>query len=129
VTPWETASGGKAVICKEAECAASTSFSGTAGSYRISVEYFDFHDGASSYSLRVNGKEVAAWIANNTLPTNQMNGSTSTRYLVAAPVNLKPGDTIEIVGRPDGLEPAPLDYLSIVPVDQASIATGAPNQR
>src|SRR5271170_2269900 len=34
VTPWETASGGKAVICKDAECAATTSFTGVAGTYR-----------------------------------------------------------------------------------------------
>jgi len=128
VTPWETASGGKALICKESECSATTSFAGVAGSYRISVEYFDFHDGASSYSVKVNGKEIAAWSANNTLPTNSMNGSTSTRYLVAEPVDLKPGDTIEIVGRPDGTEPAPIDYLSIVPADEADAATGAQTQ-
>ena len=128
VTPWETASGGKAGICEKSECGAETSFTGVAGDYRISVEYFDLHDGASTYSLSVNGKEVAAWTANNTFPTNAMNGSTSTRYLVPETVNLKPGDTIEIVGHPDGKEPAPIDYVSIVPVDQASAATGAPKQ-
>ena len=31
VTPWETASGGKAVICKEAECAARDFFHGSSG--------------------------------------------------------------------------------------------------
>jgi alpha-glucuronidase len=129
VTPWETASGGKAVVCKETECAATTSFAGAAGSYRVAVEYFDFHDGASAYSLEVNGKEVAEWTANDTLPTNIMNGSTSTRYLVAEAVSLKPGDAIEVVARPDGKEPAPLDYISIVPVDKASVATGAMIQK
>ena len=74
------------------------------------------------------GKELAHWIANNTLPTDKMNGSTSTRYLVPDAVTLKPGDTIEIVGRPDGPEPAPLDYISIVPADEAAAATGAPQQ-
>ncbi len=128
VMPWETASGGKAVICKESECAAETSFTGTAGKYRVSVEYFDFHDGASSFSLLLNGKELAHWIANNTLPTDKMNGSTSTRYLVPESVTLKPGNKLEVVGHPDGPEPAPLDYLSIVPAEQASLATGAPNQ-
>ncbi len=128
VTPWETVSGGKAVICKEAECAAKTFFNGAAGKYRIAVEYFDFHNGASAYSLQLNGKELAHWIANNTLPTDRMNGSTSTRYLVPDAVTLKTGDTIEIVGHPDGPEPAPLDYISIVPADQAAAATGAPQQ-
>ena len=128
VTPWETASGGKAVICKEAECAAETSFTGAAGKYRIAVEYFDFHDGASTFSLRLNGKELAHWTANNTLPTDKMNGSTSTRYLVPESVTLKPGDKLEIAGHPDGPEPAPLDYISIVPANDANPATGAPNQ-
>jgi alpha-glucuronidase len=128
VTPWETASGGKAVICKDAECAAETSFNGTAGKYRVAVEYFDFHDGASTFSLQLNGKELARWIANNTLPTDKMNGSTSTRYLLPESVTLKPGDKLEVVGHPDGPEPAPLDYISIVPTDQASPGTGAPNQ-
>jgi alpha-glucuronidase len=128
VMPWETASGGKAAICKEADCAAETSFTGTAGTYRVAVEYFDFHDGASTFSLRLNGKELAHWVANNTLPTDKMNGSTSTRYLVPESVTLKPGDKLEIVGHPDGPEPAPLDYISIVPANAANPATGAPNQ-
>ena len=128
VTAWETASAGKAAICHQGECTAQTQFSGAAGQYRISVEYFDFHDGASGYSLRLNGKEIAHWVADNTLPTDQMNGSTSTRYLVPEPVALQPGDRLEIVGHPDGPEPAPLDYLSIVPAEKADAATGAPHQ-
>jgi alpha-glucuronidase len=128
VTPWETASGGKAVICKEAECTAETSFTGTAGVYRVAVEYFDFHDGASAFSLQLNGKELAHWIANNTLPTDKMNGSTSTRHVAPESVTLKPGDKLEVVGHPDGPEPAPLDYISIVPAEKADPATGAPNQ-
>lgn len=116
------------MICKESECSAETSFTGFAGTYRVSVEYFDFHDGASTYSLQLNGKEVAHWAANNMLPTDKMNGSTSTRYLLPEPVKLKSGDMIAIVGRPDGAEPAPLDYLSIVPAEQANPATGAPNR-
>ena len=128
VTPWETASRGKAVICKDTTCSAGSSFTGASGSYRIAVEYFDFHDGASTFSLQLNGKELAHWIANNALPTDKMNGSTSTRFLLPEPVSLKPGDKIEIVGYPDGPEPAPLDYISIVPADEASPATGAPKQ-
>jgi alpha-glucuronidase len=128
VAPWETASGGKAVVCKEVECTAGTTFSGRARTYRISVEYFDFHNGASTYALRLNGRVIANWAGNNTLPTDKMNGSTSSRYLAPEAGMLKPGDMIEIVGRPDGAEPAPLDYLSIVPADKADPATGAHQQ-
>ena len=129
VMPWETASGGKAVICKETECAAETTFSGPTGTYRLSVEYFDFHNGASTYTLQQNRNAIARWTANNSLPTDKLNGSTSTRYLVPEALQLNPGDTLTIVGHPDGIEPAPLDYLSIVPTADASPATGAPLQQ
>jgi len=128
VTPWETASGGKAIICREAECSVETSFAGAAGRYRISVEYFDFHNGVSKYELMLNGQLLAHWNASGTLPTDEMNGSTSIRYLVPEAVILKPGDRLEIAGHPGDAEPAPLDYLSIVPADHANPATGAPNQ-
>jgi alpha-glucuronidase len=125
VTPWETASGGKAVVCHEAECTASAIFSRPAGLYRVAVEYFDFHDGASSYTLLLNARPIAAWKADSTLPTNTMNGSTSTRYSAPRPVALKPGDRIEIIGRPDKTEPAPLDYLSITPAPGGKLGEGA----
>jgi alpha-glucuronidase len=127
--PWETASGGKAIVCREAECEAETTFSGATGSYRISVEYFDFHDGASTYTLHRNGDAIAHWTANHSLPTDKLNGSTSTRFLLPETLQLQSGDTLTIVGHPDGIEPAPLDYLSVVPANTASPATGAPLQQ
>jgi len=128
VMPWETASGGKAVVCNEAQCSADATFTGAAGKYRVSIEYFDFHHGVSTYALQLNGRPIVHWVADNTLPTDKMNGSTSTRYLVPEPIELKPGDTLEIVGHPDSPEPAPVDYLSIVPEGKASPATGVLQQ-
>jgi alpha-glucuronidase len=121
VTPWETASGGKAVVCPQAECRASSVFDRGAGLYRVSVEYFDFHDGTSRYTLLLNARPLAEWTADHTLPTNKMNGSTSTRYIVPVPVELKSGDRIEIIGRPDKMEPAPLDYVSITAAPGAEL--------
>jgi alpha-glucuronidase len=43
-----------------------------------------------------------------------MDGQTSTRHTTAG-VELKPGDILNIVGHPDGGEPAPLDYVELVP--------------
>jgi alpha-glucuronidase len=116
VTPWETASGGKAVICDgSGPCTASTALTQPAGTYDIAVQYFDFHDGASTYRAYVNDKLIAEWHADNTLPTDRMNGHTSTRYTIRG-VSLKPGDTLKVEGAPDGKEPAPLDYVEITPV-------------
>jgi alpha-glucuronidase len=116
VTPWETASGGKAVVCSHTECTATAKLTRPAGEYRIAVAYYDFHDGASTYSLALNGREIARWRADNTLPTDAMNGSTATRYTLAAPVALQPGDTLTLTGRPQVPEPAPVDYIAITPV-------------
>ena len=115
VTPWETASGGKAVTCENAStCTASTTLDQSAGNYDIAVQYFDFHDGASTYRAYLNGKPIAEWRADNTLPTDRMSGHTSMRYTIRG-VALKPGDTLKIEGAPDGKEPAPLDYVEITP--------------
>jgi hypothetical protein len=48
------------------------------------------------------------------LPGETLNGSTSTRRSLEH-VAIHHGDSIEILGWPDGSEKAPLDYLSIVP--------------
>ncbi len=115
VTPWETASGGKAVACEGAgPCTASTTFNQQAGNYDIAVQYFDFHDGSSTYRAYLDDKPIAEWRADNTLPTDRMNGHTSTRYTVRN-ILLKSGDTLKIEGTPDGKEPAPLDYVEITP--------------
>lgn len=115
VTPWEDASGGKAVACeRQAVCSASTTLHRQAGRYDIAVQYFDYHDGVSTYTLLLNNKAIASWKADNTLPGDKMNGDTSTRYTVHG-VPLTPGDTLKVEGGPDGPEPAPLDYLEVTP--------------
>ena len=105
VHPWETASGGKAVVCHDTQgCTLSTSISKTAGNYDIAVQYFDTWRGASQYTLLVDGNPVAHWDADNTLPPAQfdpnLDGQDSTRY-TAHNIALKPGDTLELRGIPD----------------------------
>ena len=115
VTPWEDASGGKAVACeKQAVCSASTTLHRKAGRYDIAVQYFDYHDGVSTFTLLLNNHAIASWKADNTLPGDKMNGDTSTRYTVPG-VALRPGDALKIEGRPNRPEPAPLDYVEVTP--------------
>ncbi len=113
VTPWETASEGHAVVCKESgACSAGTVFARPDGWYDVAVQYFDFNHGASRYTLQVNGMAIDEWTANDTLPSDKMDGHTSTRRVVRG-VALHKGDTIRIIGAPEGQEPAPLDYVEI----------------
>ena len=115
VTPWETASGGKSIVCTgQSSCSAATAFNRTAGTYDIAVQYFDFRHGVSTYDLYLDGNLLRNWRADNSLPADTMNGDTSTRITVSG-VMLKPGDTLKIEGHADDGEPVPLDYLEITP--------------
>lgn len=120
VTPWETASGGKAIACEQQNaCTAATTLERPAGKYRVAVQYFDYQHGGSTYTLSVNDRAIAEWRADNTLPGDAMNGDTSTRYTVAD-VDLRPGDTLKITGQPDDGEPAPIDYIEVTPASNGN---------
>ncbi|MGB9456131.1 MAG: alpha-glucuronidase family glycosyl hydrolase [Bryobacteraceae bacterium] len=114
IVPPEDASGGKAVACGAAECSATLKFDGAAGWYTLRVEYFDQRSGISHYRLSVAGQSIDEWKADLLLPTTRLDSTSSTRRVIHG-VALRPGDAIRIEGRPDGGEPAALDYLEIVP--------------
>jgi alpha-glucuronidase len=115
VTPWETAGGGKAVACAgPAACIASFTFTGATGRSTMRVRYFDQNNGRSRFVLRVGSRVVDQWTADDTLPTKEPNGHSST-WRVVDDVALTTGDTIVIEGTPDGDEHAPLDYVEFAP--------------
>jgi alpha-glucuronidase len=140
VTPWEDASGGKAVACgpvitpsrdfflhrdetpvpeKSFTCSAEWSYTGAAGRFNIAVQYFDLQGGEAHFRLEVNGKPAASWAADAHLPSFWPNGDNSTRY-TAPDIELKPGDVLNVEGISDGRDPAALDYIEIDPVAAAS---------
>jgi alpha-glucuronidase len=115
VTPWETASGGKAVVCAQSSCSATFHSTRDSGTYDIAVQYFDQNNGASHFELFVNDRSIGTWAADDHLPSDKMNGHTSTRHVMEN-VQLHSGDTLKIVGHPDGGEPAGLDYIELTVV-------------
>ena len=54
------------------------------------------------------------WAADDRLPSRTLDSSSSTRRRIRGIV-LRPGDEIFVEGRPDGGEPAALDYVEIEP--------------
>jgi len=130
VSPSETASGGKAVVCHAtAGCMLTTTVQHSAGVYNVAVQYFDVWRGVSHYEMSVNGHPVARWLGDDTLPPAQfdpqLNGQNSTRFTVHG-VHLKPGDVLSLSGVPD-LRPELMtdnldarrarDYRETAPVD------------
>jgi alpha-glucuronidase len=118
VTPWETASGGKAVACGTAErgCNAAWRHAGAAGLFDLHVLYYDERDGVSRFQLFVDGRPSAAWTADDSFPTTVPNGHSATRRRFRA-LRLAAGNEIRIEAVPDAGERAVLDYIELVPVD------------
>jgi len=115
ITPWEDASGGKAVSCAgQPSCSAEWTYAGKPGRFNIAVQYFDLQGGAASFKLSLNGQPITTWRADAALPSRRPNGDNSTRY-TAPVVDLKPGDILRVDGTPDASDPAALDYVEITP--------------
>jgi len=116
VTPWEDASGGKAVECAVPahSCTAKLRFDGKPGRYEIDVEYFDQNNGVSKYRAFVGPLLVDEWLADASLPATKPDGDSSTRRTIHG-TTLRPGDEFRIEGFPDREERAPLDYVELHP--------------
>jgi alpha-glucuronidase len=110
VTPWETASGGKAVVCPSQQCSAEITWDKPDGWYDLTIQYFDLLHGHSHFTLAVGGNDIGEWIADDTLPSDKLNGHTSTRKFFHD-VTIHHGDILRITGMPDGIERAPFDYI------------------
>ncbi len=115
ITPWEAASGGKAVTCAGlAKCAVSWRYEGVAGWRNLSVRYFDQPTGEARFRVFVAGQLVAEWTAADRTPARKMDASSSTRRIISG-LALRPGDEIRIEGIPDAGDPAGLDYIEVHP--------------
>jgi alpha-glucuronidase len=122
VTPWEDASGGKAVTCGQPTCTAEWTWTGQPGAYNIAVQYFDLPGGAAKFALTINNQPAATWQADAALPSTHLNGDNSTRRTLPI-IALKPGDTIRIEGTPDSQDPAALDYIEVTQVPDSPSAS------
>jgi len=114
VTPWEGASGGKAIECANARCSATFHYDGAPGWHTIRVQYFDQSNGVSHFKLFVGGQMIDEWAADDRVPERRtkVDSSSSTRHTVIG-IALRKGDEIRIEGIPDGAERAAIDYVEI----------------
>ncbi|HUA20267.1 MAG TPA: alpha-glucuronidase family glycosyl hydrolase [Bryobacteraceae bacterium] len=112
VTPWEAASAGMAVSCPISQCSARFVFEGSPGRHEIRIRYFDQNNGVARFRLFLNGQLLDQWAAADHLPTQKIDGTSSSLRIVPG-VALKPGDEIRVEGSPDGGDSAALDYIEI----------------
>jgi len=112
VTPWESASGGKAVECASARCSATFVFRGAAGVYQIRIRYFDQNNGIAHFRALIGDRVISEWAAADRVPSRRIDSSSSALRAIEKIV-LRPGDEIRIEGTPDSGESAALDYIEI----------------
>ena len=112
VTPWESASRGKAVECLFVRCSATFVYRGAEGVHPIRVRYFDQNNGIARFRALIGDKVIGEWAAADRIPTRRIDGSSSALHAIEG-VALRPGDEIRIEGTPDGGETAALDYIEI----------------
>lgn len=129
VSPFEAASNYTAIVTSSNTTAgtASTALDYDSGTYDIAVNYYDMDGGASHYVLSISDEVVGEWtsnfkphIGNQTAPrvlghaqSSYVDGHSAIR-ITFSDVTIVKGDTLKIVGTPDGNEPAPLDYVSVL---------------
>ena len=115
VTPWETASRGRAVECRgmDGRCSARLVYRGTAGWRTLIVQYYDTNPGRARFAVSVNGQPVAQWTADGDVPRAEPNGHTATWRRLTG-LALRPGDEIRVDAEALDKDLAVLDYLEIV---------------
>ena len=114
VTPWETASGDRAVECTAVVCSAAFHYAGPSGRRDLVVQYFDVNTGAAHFRVRVGDRIIGEWTSADHIPTRRLDGSSSSRRTFHG-VALQNGETITIEGTPDAAETAALDYIETAP--------------
>lgn len=121
VTPAEAASGGKAIVTdtNKASGTAQKELTFPTGTYDIAINYFDHLGGRAKYELFLGERLIGEWAGDlkDRLGhdfSEYLDGHSATRVTFHG-VQVETGDLLKIVGRPDGSELAPLDYVSILP--------------
>ncbi|KAL5337897.1 alpha-glucuronidase A [Aspergillus crustosus] len=121
VSPFEAASGSYCIVTSDnsTEGTASTQLTIKSGTYDIAVNYYDQALGNSTWKLFLDDDLVGKWKGDleyilGRAPSPYIDGQTAARVTFRH-VQVRSGSTLRIVGTPDGKEPAPVDYVSILP--------------
>lgn len=121
VNPFSTASGSMAIITATNNTVgtATTNLDFPSGKYDLAINYYDLYGGKSQWQVYLNEREIGAWIGNaedilSHIPSIYLDGHSATRVKFHN-VTISRGDVLKIVGKPDGIEPAPLDYIAVLP--------------
>lgn len=121
VHPFETASNFNAIVTSTNTTAgtARTRLGFPSGTYDLAINYYDLYGGRSNWEVLLNDRPIAHWMGNaedslGHTPSIYLDGHSAIRITFRG-IDIRKGDVLKIVGTPDGIEPAPLDYISLLP--------------
>lgn len=122
VKPGETASNRAAIVTADNSTVgtASATIPFASGTYNLAINYFDLIGGRSTYEVSINDRVVGHWTGNSEdrlghTPSPYLDGTSAIRITFPQSVEISTGDVLRITGTPDGIEPAPIDYVSLLP--------------
>lgn len=99
---------------------ASTIFDAAAGTYDISVAYYDENDGTANLQFKLNGIAIDTWDLDKNLGSNVISPSNFVERTVATNLTIAPGDVLEIVGTESSKEHARVDYIEFAAVSSSA---------
>jgi alpha-glucuronidase len=121
VNPFEMASNFKSIVAtsNSKACTATTTLDFPAGAYSLAVNYYDIIGGRARWEVYLNDRLVGNWTGDNEdrlghAPSVYLDGHSATR-ITFGNVKIDKGDTLKVVGMPDGKELAALDYVAVLP--------------
>lgn len=121
VSPFHAASGTKCIVTSDnsTQATASGSVPFAAGTYDIAVNYYDQAIGNSTWELYLDDEMIGEWKGDleyiiGRAPSPYIDGQTAARVYFKG-VEVAENAHVRIVGTPDGMEPAPIDYISFLP--------------
>lgn len=121
VKPFHAASGGTAIVTSSNSTVgvALANITFPSGTYDVAINYYDLIGGRSRYRLSINNRTLGTWIGDledrlGHAPSTYLDGHSATRITFNG-VKVAKGDVLRVEGTPDGIEPAPLDYVSFLP--------------
>jgi alpha-glucuronidase len=127
VNPFETASGSKAIVtCSNVTAGTASAYIDMpSGIYDIAVNHYDLVGGRAVWQFFLNDVKIGEIIGDamdgilNHDSTIFLDGNSAIRKVIHG-IEVAHGDLLKIVGTPDGSEPAPIDYISILPLGVAT---------
>ena len=121
VNPFHTASGYTAIVTTSNSSAgvATANITFASGTYDVAVNYYDLIGGRARYQLEIGNRTIGAWTGDledklGHAPSIYLDGHSATRITFKG-VDVRQGELVKITGQPNGIEPAPIDYVSFLP--------------